>query len=112
MTTSATTTLTTENTYEVICTVDTLTGKTAADYTWRIGTAKATVTFTKDESQFSGFASDLGIMGRFPKSIRLHFDFCMITFVPAVEERNGEGEIEAVTYRGLNSETSLVIFND
>lgn len=104
--------MTTQTTYEAICTVDTLNGKTAADYTWRIGQTPATVTFSKDVSQFSAFASDLGIMGRFPRSIRLNFDLCTITFVPATKERDGEGDITTVTYRGLSSKNSLVIFND
>lgn len=104
--------MTTQTTYEAICTVDTLNGKTAADYTWHIGNALETVTFNKDAKQFAAFASDFGIMDQFPKSVRLHFDFCTITFMSTIEERDDENELVSITYRGLSSETSLVIFND
>lgn len=97
--------------YEVICNVEVLRGQSLASAAWT-NASKATVTFSKDEMQFSAEASDLRMSLVGVRSIRLTFDFAQITFVPTLMEHDGEGDLVAATYRGLNSETSLVIFND
>lgn len=105
--------MTTGTTYEVICDVEIFIGKSLSVGNWVATCGNAQTSFNREEQQFTAEASDLAIFVTLDmlQSVRLDFGFAKITFVPAVTERV-EGEIVSVTFRGLNSETSLVIFND
>lgn len=106
--------MTTETTYEVICDVEIFIGKSLSAGNWVTTCGNAQTSFNREEQLFSAEASDLAIFVTLDmvQSVRLNFGFAKITFLPTVAFRDGEGDLVSVTYRGLNSETSLVIFND
>lgn len=98
---------------EVTCDVEILIGKNLSVGNWAATCENAQAGFNRKDRQLIAEASDFAIFVTldYVQSVRLDFGFTKITFVPAVTERV-EGEIVSVTFRGLNSETSLVIFND
>lgn len=93
------------------CDVETLVGASLAGGSWRLCCEAATVVFDRDEQHFAGHASDFAITPSLDgvRAVRLDFGFARITFLPTVAEHTADGALRAMTYRGLNSETSLTI---